>query len=52
MTEVKHQFSHQFMTDAQFSWSKSMDTSSAPYTEQIYPYDLELQLWAVRLQCQ
>ncbi len=42
MTEVKHQFSHQFMTDAQFSWSKSMDTSSAPYTEQIYPYDPNL----------
>ena len=27
------------MADAQFTWSKSMDTSSAPYSEQPYPYD-------------
>jgi hypothetical protein len=38
LTEIKHQFSHQFMTDASFVWSKSMDTSSAPYSEQTYPY--------------
>jgi len=42
LTEVKHQFSHQFMSDAQFTWSKSMDTSSAPYSEQIYPYNPSL----------
>ena len=30
------------MADAQFAWSKSMDTSSAPYSEQIYPYDPSL----------
>jgi hypothetical protein len=39
LTELKHQFSHQFMTDAQFTFAKSMDTSSAPYSEQIYVYD-------------
>jgi hypothetical protein len=42
LAELKHQFSHQFMADAQFAWSKSMDNSSAPYSEQIYPYDLSL----------
>ena len=42
LTELKHQFSRQFMADAQFTWSKSMDTSSAPYSEQPYPYDLSL----------
>jgi hypothetical protein len=40
--ELKHQFSHQFMADAQFTWSKSMDTSSGPYFEQPYPYNLDL----------
>lgn len=40
--ELKHQFSHQFMADAQFTWSKSMDTSSGPYFEQPYPYHLDL----------
>jgi hypothetical protein len=42
LTEVKHQFSHQFMMDTQFTWAKSMDTSSAPYSEQDYPYDTNL----------
>jgi hypothetical protein len=39
---LKHQFSHQFMADAELTWAKSMDTSSAPYTEQDYPYDPSL----------
>ncbi len=39
---LKHQFSHQFMMDAELTWAKSMDTSSAPYTEQSYPYDPSL----------
>ena len=30
LATVKHQFSHQFMTDAEFTWAKSMDTSSGP----------------------
>lgn len=42
LTEVNHKFSHQFTADAQFTWSKSMDTSSGPYFEQPYPYDLNL----------
>ncbi len=39
LTELKHQFASQFMADAQFTFAKSMDTSSAPYSEQIYPYN-------------
>src|SRR5271165_1368050 len=39
LLEGKHQFSHRFMLDAEFTWAKSMDTSSAPYSEQIYPYN-------------
>jgi len=42
LAELKHQFSHQFMADTQFTWSKSMDTSSAPYSEQPYPYNVAL----------
>jgi len=38
LAELKHQFSHQFMADAQYTWARSMDTSSAPYSEQPYPY--------------
>jgi hypothetical protein len=39
---LKHQFARQFMADAEFNWSRSMDTSSAPYSEQYYPYDPSL----------
>jgi hypothetical protein len=42
LAELKHQFSHQFQADAQFTWAKSMDTSSAPYSEQPYPFNLNL----------
>jgi hypothetical protein len=42
LAELKHQFSRQFMADVQYTWSKSMDTSSAPYSEQDYPYNLSL----------
>jgi hypothetical protein len=42
LAEVKHQFAQQFMADAQFTWAKSMDTSSGPYYLQPYPYDLNL----------
>ncbi len=42
LAELKHQFSHQFQADAQFTWAKSMDTSSAPYSEQPYPFNLSL----------
>jgi Carboxypeptidase regulatory-like domain/TonB dependent receptor-like, beta-barrel len=42
LAELKHQFSQGFMADAQYAWSKCMDTSSAPYSEQPYPYNLSL----------
>ena len=42
LAELKHNFSRQFMADAQFTWSKSLDTSSGPYFEQDYPYNLDL----------
>jgi hypothetical protein len=42
LVELKHQFSRQFLADAQFTWSKSMDTSSGPFFLQPYPYDLNL----------
>jgi hypothetical protein len=39
---LRHQFSHQFMADAEFAWSKSLDNSSRPYTEPYYPYSRDL----------
>jgi hypothetical protein len=42
LSELKHQFSHQFLADAQFTWARSLDTSSAPYSEQDYPYNPSL----------
>ncbi len=42
LAELKHDFSRQFMADAQFTWTKSMDNSSAPYSEQIYPYNVNM----------
>ena len=35
---LKHEFSRHFTADAQFTWSKCMDTSSAPFSEQPYPF--------------
>lgn len=42
LAELKHEFARQFSADAQFTWSKCMDTSSGPYFEQPYPYDPDL----------
>jgi hypothetical protein len=42
LAELKHQFSHEFMVDSQFTWSKGMDTSSAPFSEQPYPFNQNL----------
>jgi len=42
LAELKHQFSQQFTADAQFTWAKSLDTSSGPYSEQAYPYNVNL----------
>ncbi len=40
LAELKHDFGRQFMADAQFTWAKSLDDSSAPYSEQIYPFNV------------
>jgi hypothetical protein len=40
LAELKHHFSHQFLADVQYTWSRSMDTSSAPYSQQPYPFAL------------
>jgi hypothetical protein len=42
LAELKHQFSHGFTADSQFTWSKCMDTSSAPFSEQPYPFNSSL----------
>jgi hypothetical protein len=42
LVELKHQLARTFLLDGQFTWAKSMDTSSAPYSEQDYPYDTSL----------
>jgi hypothetical protein len=42
IADLKHQFSQQFMAETTFTWAKCMDTSSAPYSEQPYPYDIGL----------
>lgn len=42
LVSLKHQFAHQFMADAEFTWAKSMDTSSSPYVLWYYPYDPSL----------
>jgi hypothetical protein len=45
LTELKHDFTHSFLADAQFTFSRGMDTASSPYstsfppyTEPLYPY--------------
>lgn len=42
LAELKHDFSRQFQADTQFTWSKCMDTSSAPFSEQPYPFNQDL----------
>ena len=42
LAELKHEFSRQFSSDAQFTWSKCMDTSSGPYFNQPYPFNTDL----------
>ena len=39
---LKHQFSHSFLLDTQYTWSKSMDDGSQPYYEDPYPYNPRL----------
>ncbi|MGC1089739.1 MAG: carboxypeptidase-like regulatory domain-containing protein [Candidatus Acidiferrum sp.] len=42
LAELQHRFSNEFQADTQFTWSKCMDTSSAPYSQQPYPFDTSL----------
>ena len=37
---LKHEFSHQFSAEAQYTWSKALDEGSGPYEEDFYPYNL------------
>ena len=37
---LKHEFSHQFQAEAQYTLAKAMDTNSGPYEEDPYPYDV------------
>ena len=36
---LKHQFSHTFSAEAQFTWAHSMDTDSGPYTRDPYLFN-------------
>lgn len=39
LVQLRHQFSQQFMLNAQFTWAKAMDTSSSAYVYWYYPYN-------------
>jgi hypothetical protein len=39
LTGLKHQFSHSFLADAEYTWAKSMDNGSQPYYQDPYPYN-------------
>lgn len=36
---LTHNFSRQFQAEAQYTWGKTMDENSGPYSEDPYPYD-------------
>jgi hypothetical protein len=36
---LKHNFAHQFNLEAQYTWAKTMDDTSGPYSEDFYPWD-------------
>jgi hypothetical protein len=42
IADLKHQFSQQFQIEGQFTKSRCRDTSSGPYFEQPYPYNVLL----------
>lgn len=39
IASLTHNFSHGFQVEGQYTWSKSMDEGSGPYSEDDYPYD-------------
>ena len=46
---LKHQFSHTFSADSQFTWAHSMDTDSGPYSRDPYLYNTRVLLRTVGL---
>jgi hypothetical protein len=49
LAELKHNFSHQFMADTQFTWAKSLDTGSSPYSSGLPPFNLPFFPYSVDL---
>ena len=41
---LKHQFSHTFSAEAQYTWAHSMDTDSGPYSRDPYLYNPQVLL--------
>jgi hypothetical protein len=39
VADLKHQFSHNFSLEAQYTWAHSFDTNSGPYTRDAYLYN-------------
>jgi hypothetical protein len=39
LAELKHTFAKGLLLDVQYTWSKSLDTSTGPYSEQPFPND-------------
>ncbi len=39
ITTIRHTFSHNFQFEGQYTWAKSMDENSGPYSRDPYPYD-------------
>jgi Carboxypeptidase regulatory-like domain/TonB dependent receptor len=42
LAELKHEFSRQFMADVQYTWARSNDDTSRPYSEPYYPFNPNL----------
>ncbi len=40
--DLKHNYAHNFSVDASYTWAKSMDDNSGPYTEDPYSYRPDL----------
>lgn len=42
LATLKHQFSHGFLSEVQYTWGRAMDNGSQPYYEDPYPYNPHL----------
>ena len=40
LVTLRHNFSHSFQAEGQYTWSRSMDNGSQPYYQDMYPYNL------------